>query len=143
MRQEGSRLPALLFLLCFVAAALTRVSPLAALIVLCLIAAGLVALARPASAPAPPPPSSAEVERAADADRANQAKSEFLARMSHELRTPLAGIIGLAQAIGQGALDAGQRRHLSALAASADGMLELLNGILDLAKVEAGRMELE
>ena len=76
------------------------------------------------------------------ADAANRAKSEFLANMSHELRTPLNGIVGMAQLLALSGLDGEQRRCLEAIQSSSDSLLTLLNDILDLAKIEAGRVEL-
>ncbi|MEY4752082.1 MAG: hypothetical protein RIQ60_4296 [Pseudomonadota bacterium] len=83
-----------------------------------------------------------EAARAA-ADAASRAKSSFLATMSHEIRTPLNGMIGMAHLIGQGALDAEQSQRLAKLQASANYLLQLLNSVLDLAKIEAGKMVLE
>ena len=84
-------------------------------------------------------------ERAARelADQANQTKSDFLANVSHEIRTPLNGVIGMAQVMALHPLDAGQRERLDAIRASGEGLLRLLNSILDMAKIEAGRIEIE
>ncbi len=78
-----------------------------------------------------------------EAERANRAKSEFLATMSHEIRTPLAGVLGMAEILARSKLDDSQRRYLGAMTRSAEGLLGLINGILDLSKVESGRVELE
>src|SRR5581483_9807088 len=78
--------------------------------------------------------------------RATQAKSEFLATMSHELRTPLNSIIGFSDLLLDDAGDdveaARRRRYVSHIHESGRHLLSLVNDILDLAKVEAGRMEL-
>ncbi len=84
-----------------------------------------------------------EIERLLEkSEQANRAKSEFLANVSHELRTPLTGVIGLSDLILQGELEAIQREHLQVLRQSATGLLGILNDILDLSKVEIGRMDL-
>ena len=86
-----------------------------------------------------------ELELARDeAQRATQVKSEFLANMSHELRTPLNAIIGYAQILQEDAEDTGQADFLPDLKkieSAGNHLLGLINGILDLSKIEAGRME--
>jgi PAS domain S-box-containing protein len=80
------------------------------------------------------------------ADKANQAKSEFLANMSHELRTPLNHIIGFTELVADqhfGALNATQADYLNDVLHSSQHLLELINDILDLSKVEAGRMDVD
>ena len=78
------------------------------------------------------------------ADAASQAKSEFLANMSHELRTPLNGILGYAQILDRDAgLSEGQRNGVEIIGRSGEHLLTLINDILDLARVEAGKLELE
>jgi signal transduction histidine kinase/DNA-binding response OmpR family regulator len=79
-----------------------------------------------------------------EAFRASQMKSEFLANMSHELRTPLNAIIGFAELMHDGKVGAVSPEHkefLGDILTSARHLLELINGVLDLAKVEAGKME--
>ncbi|MEM8613546.1 MAG: CHASE2 domain-containing protein [Cyanobacteria bacterium P01_H01_bin.105] len=80
------------------------------------------------------------------ADSANRAKNEFLANMSHELRTPLNTILGMTQALEEqilGDLSAKQIKALQATERSANHLLELINDILDLARVESGALELD
>jgi len=75
---------------------------------------------------------------------ASRAKSEFLARMSHEIRTPLNGVLGMAQALAaEPDLKPGHRTSLAVIRQSGESLLAILNDVLDLSKVEAGRLELE
>lgn len=85
-----------------------------------------------------------EVHRAqAEAIEANRAKSEFLTVMSHEIRTPLNGVLGMAQAMSADALSGRQRERLEVVSQSGQALLAIVNDVLDLAKVEAGKVELE
>lgn len=76
------------------------------------------------------------------ANRANRAKSGFLATMSHELRTPMVGITGMVEVLGHSALDAEQRRALALIRHSADGLLQIVGDILDFSRIEAGKLDL-
>jgi len=80
---------------------------------------------------------------ALDARAANAAKSEFLATMSHEIRTPLNGVIGMAQVMAADDLSPVQRDRLGVVRESGETLLTLLNDVLDLAKIEAGKLECE
>lgn len=74
---------------------------------------------------------------------ASQAKSEFLANMSHELRTPMNGILGMLDVVLEGSLHGEQREELETAQRCAHSLLTLLNDILDLSKIESGKMGLE
>ncbi len=78
-----------------------------------------------------------------DAEAANRAKSLFLATMSHEIRTPLNGVLGMAQAMAMDELTSVQRERLGVVHASGEALLAILNDVLDLAKIEAGKLDLE
>lgn len=78
-----------------------------------------------------------------DAEAANKAKSTFLATMSHEIRTPLNGVLGMAQAMAGEALSAVQRERLDVIRQSGESLLAILDSMLDLSKIEAGKLVLE
>jgi signal transduction histidine kinase/ActR/RegA family two-component response regulator len=82
-------------------------------------------------------------ERGVAAEAANEAKSAFLATMSHEIRTPLNGVLGMAQAMAADKMSAVQRDRLDVIRQSGEALLAILNDVLDLSKIEAGRFELE
>jgi signal transduction histidine kinase len=85
-------------------------------------------------------------EKTAQLELANRHKSEFLANMSHELRTPLNAVIGFSEVLGErmfGELNSKQSEYVRDIYGSGQHLLSLINDILDLAKVEAGRMELD
>ena len=85
-------------------------------------------------------------QRNAELARATRLKDEFLANMSHELRTPLNAILGLTEALQEevfGSINPKQRKHLQTVERSGTHLLELINDILDVAKIEAGQLELD
>jgi len=75
-----------------------------------------------------------------EAEAANRAKSEFLANMSHEIRTPLNGVMGVASALARTELSGGQREMVGLIESSASTLESLLSDVLDLARIESGRM---
>ncbi|MFC4260720.1 ATP-binding protein [Marinobacter lacisalsi] len=85
-----------------------------------------------------------EAERLArEAESANRAKSEFLANMSHEIRTPMNAVIGYSDLLSKTVTDPRQNHYLDAIRASSRSLLMLINDILDLSRIEAGKMRLE
>jgi signal transduction histidine kinase/CheY-like chemotaxis protein len=85
--------------------------------------------------------SEVETQKAkSEAERANVAKSEFLSRMSHELRTPMNSILGFAQLMDMGDIDPANKKGVIQILKSGKHLLNLINEVLDIAKIEAGRM---
>ena len=77
------------------------------------------------------------------AEAANRAKSQFLANMSHEIRTPINGVMGMLQLLDREALSERQARFVTAALSSTDTLLAVIGDVLDLSRIEAGRLELE
>ncbi len=76
-------------------------------------------------------------------EEANLAKSEFLARMSHEIRTPLNGIVGIAQLLRNSELKGKEKEYIDGICASSQTLLQLIKDVLDISKIEAGKLQLE
>lgn len=85
-----------------------------------------------------------EIKKARDsAERANRAKSDFLANISHEIRTPMNAIVGMTELIGSTDLENEQKEYVSVIRQSSESLMVLINDILDVSKIESGKFELE
>ncbi|MEE9339194.1 MAG: response regulator [Methylococcaceae bacterium] len=82
-------------------------------------------------------------EKAQELEQASRYKSEFLATMSHEIRTPMNGVLGMTELLLQGNLDEQQKNYAETIYRSGDALLQILNDILDLSKIESGKVSLE
>jgi two-component system sensor histidine kinase/response regulator len=80
-------------------------------------------------------------QAARQAEKASQAKGDFLARMSHEIRTPMNGVVGMAELLKNTGLAEQQHRMVQTMRSSADALLEIINDILDFSKIEAGQLQ--
>ena len=78
----------------------------------------------------------------AEIEAANEAKSRFLATLGHEVRTPMTGVLGMAELLEGTPLDARQRGHVQAIHRAGEHLLRLVNDALDMARIEAGKLEL-
>ncbi|MFC5448507.1 response regulator [Paenibacillus aestuarii] len=84
-----------------------------------------------------------DIKKRKEADEANQAKSEFLARMSHEIRTPLSGVIGLSELLQRTEMSPVQQDYLHKILYSSHTLMGIINDVLDFSKIESGKIELD
>jgi PAS domain S-box-containing protein len=82
-------------------------------------------------------------EAKSEAEQANQAKSEFLANMSHEIRTPMNAVLGYTELLSSTVVEQTQKDYINSIKSSGRSLLTLINDILDLSKIEAGKLEME
>src|SRR5258708_54558 len=79
----------------------------------------------------------------AEGEAANHAKSTFLATMSHEIRTPMNGVLGMVEVLERQGLNEAQRRIVATIRESGQALQHIIDDVLDISKIEAGRLELE
>jgi signal transduction histidine kinase/FixJ family two-component response regulator len=79
----------------------------------------------------------------AEAEAANRAKATFLAAMSHEIRTPMNGVLGMMEVLERSSLEPAQARNVAVMRQSAQGLLRIIDDVLDFSKIDAGRMDIE